>query len=427
MPSVTLSSLITVPADTISGVLSAAGDASRCCLRDWLRTVPDPRKKAGRWHPLEFVLALAVCAFTAAGHDSPSAIAEWSRDCARETLALLDGRPDPLTGRIWPPGERTFRRIFQKISAAAFNRALYSFLDAVQEEPPEDLPDVIRREREQRRAAAEAAEPGIPGLLPQAACDGKAVRGAVRPDGSRVHLMSAFQVNQKRTLAQHEADCKSNEIPELIPVLQEFNIKGMVITAGALHGQRDAAGKIDAMGGYYLQFIKGNQPSLAESIAARLIGTGDESAGESRAEEGKGHGRREKRSIRTAPASGIDWPKAGQVMRIRRDSGPAHGPWTSKETALAITNLPAELAGPRHLAVYARQHRGVENSLHYVRDVTFREDAHKTRTGNQPGAHAAIRNLVTGAFRKKGHANIAAGRRYYGRDDRRILELYGYA
>jgi hypothetical protein len=318
---------------------------SRCCLRDWLRTVPDPHKRAGRRHPLEFVPALAVCAFTAAGHDSPTAIAEWSRDCTRETLAMLDGRPDPLTGRIWPPSERTFRPILEKISAAAFNRALYSFLDAVQEGEPEDLPDVTGREREQRRAAAKAAGPGIPGPIEQAACDGKAVRGAVRPDGTRVHLMTAFRVSQKRTLAQHEVGSKSNEIPELIPVLQEFNISGMVITADALHGQRDAAEKIHAMGGYYLQFIKGNQPTLAESTAARLTGTGGEFADESWTGEGKGRGRRERRSIRTAPASGIDWPSAEQVMRIRRDSGTTHGPWEHREFALAITNLPADLAG----------------------------------------------------------------------------------
>ena len=64
---------------------------------------------------------------------------------------------------------------------------------------------------------------------------------------------------------------------------------------------------------------------------------------------------------------------------------------------------------------------------HWVRDVTFGEDlSQKTRTGNQPNAHAGIRNLVMGAFRRKGHADTAAARRYYGRDDQRILALYGY-
>jgi predicted transposase YbfD/YdcC len=405
----------------------SAGGASRCCLRNWLRLVPDPRGRAGRWHPLELVLALAVCAFTAAGHDSPTAIAEWARDCSQETLAALGGRTHPLTGRVRAPSARTFRRVLAKIDADAFNQALYDYLEVMPAAPPDSLPEVALREREQRRAAAEARKPGITGLLPHAACDGKTARGAVRPDGSRVHLLSAYHVTEKRTMAQREVDAKSNEIPELLPMLEGLGITGMVITIDALHAQRGTAQKIHDMGGYYIQFVKANQPSLMADIALRLTGTDHEFAGESWAEEGKGHGRREKRSIRTAPAEGAGWPEARQVLRIRRDAGPTCGPWESKEIALGITNLPENLAGPRHLAHYARRHWAVENEEHYVRDVTFREDAQKTRTGSQPNAHAGIRNLVTGAFRKKGHANIAAARRHYGRDDQRILTLYGYA
>lgn len=58
--------------------------------------------------------------------------------------------------------------------------------------------------------------------------------------------------------------------------------------------------------------------------------------------------------------------------------------------------------------------------------MTFREDSQKTSTGHLPNALATIRNLAIGAFRKRGHANMAAGRRYHGRDDRRTLELYEY-
>lgn len=228
-------------------------------------------------------------------------------------------------------------------------------------------------------------------------------------------------------MAQREVDAKSNEIPELLPMLEGLDIDGMVITMDALHGQRGTARRTDEPGGYYIQFVKASQPSLVEPVAARLAGTDGEFADEGWAQEGRGHGRRERHAIRTAPASGIDWPAARQAFRIRRDAGPAHGPWESKEIAPGITNLPADLAGPRHIATCARRHWAVENEEHYVRDVTFREDAQKTRTGNQPNAHAGIRNLVTGAFRKKGHANIAAARRYYGRDDQRILALYGYA
>jgi predicted transposase YbfD/YdcC len=404
-----------------------AGEPSRLCLREWLLLVPDPRKRAGRWHPLEFVLALAVCAFTAAGHDSPTAIAEWAAGCSREALLILGGRPDPLTGRVWPPSTRTFRRVFARIDADMLNQALYAFLEAMPAAAAEELPKVAQREREQRRAAAVAREPAVPGLLPQAAADGKTARGAVRPDGSQVHLLSAFHVTEGRVMAQREVGAKTNEIPELLPMLEELDLQDMVITADALHGQRETARKIrENLGAHYLLFIKGNQPSLLQAIMSRLTGTDKQFADTTWTDQGKGHGRREKRTIRTAPADGTDWPHAAQVLRIRRDAGPTRGPWESKEIAYGITSLPAALAGPRHLAIYARNHWAIENREHYVRDVTFREDAQKTRTGSQANAHAGIRNLVTGAFRRKGHANIAAARRYYGRDEERILALYGY-
>jgi hypothetical protein len=70
-----------------------------------------------------FVLAVAVCAFTAAGHDSPAAIAEWATGCSQPTLAALDERRDPWAGRIRPPGARTFSRVYGGIDAEAFNVA----------------------------------------------------------------------------------------------------------------------------------------------------------------------------------------------------------------------------------------------------------------------------------------------------------------
>ena len=421
-----LSSLINVPSGELSAVL-AADSAPRPCLREWLARVPDPRSPLGRWHPLEFVLALAVCAFTAAGHDSPSAVADWAAGCSQETLALLGGRRDPWAGLIRPPCERTFRRVFCKVDAGALNSALYSCLAALPSGPPVAFPAVTRHEREQRRAAA-ARKPAVPGLLEQAAADGKAVRGAARPDGSQVRLLSVFHVTGDRTLAQREVGAKTNEIPELAPTVEGLDLAGMVVTVDALHTQRETARLIcEDKDGHYLMIVKGNQPALLEQVMSALAGTDADFAQASWTETGKGHGRREKRSIRTAPADGIDWPHAAQVMRIRRDTGPTTGPWASKEIAYGITSLPAGLAGPRHLATYARQHWAIENREHYVRDKTFSEDAQKARTGNQPNAYAAIRNLVIGASRRAGFANIAHARRYYARDDQRILALYGYA
>ncbi len=88
------------------------------------------------------MLALAVCAFTAAGHDSPSAIAEWACGCTRDTLLALGGRACPLTGRLRSPSTRTFSRVLGKIDADALNRALCGFLEEMPVTPPGDLPDV---------------------------------------------------------------------------------------------------------------------------------------------------------------------------------------------------------------------------------------------------------------------------------------------
>ena len=421
---VLLSSLIDVPAGQC-GFPAAGDDASRRCLREWLARVPDPRSAPGRWYQLEYVLALAVCAFTAAGHDSPVAIAEWAAGCSQETLALLGGRRDLWARRIKAPSARTFSRVFAKIDAEAFNAAMHGYLDALDGVPARPLPQVTGHEREQRRAAETGPAPA--GLLPQAAADGKTMRGAVRPDGSQVHLLSVFDVTAGHARAQREVDAKTNEIPELEHVTAGLDLTGTVLTLDALHTQVETARRItEDEHGHYLMIIKGNQPSLLDAVHATLAGPDSDFAASTWAQHNTGHGRRERRSIRTAPATGIDWPHAAQLMRIRRDTGPTRGPWTHKEIAYGITSLPADLAGPRHLAHNARAHWGIENREHYVRDKTFGEDQQKVRTGNQPNAFAAIRNLVTGAFRHAGYANIAHARRWHGRDDQRILALYGY-
>lgn len=85
-----LSSLAGVCRDDLSATAAADGLA-RPHLRERLASVPDPRSLPGRRPPLEFVLALAVCAFTAAGHDFPSAIADWAAGCSQETLAKDNG------------------------------------------------------------------------------------------------------------------------------------------------------------------------------------------------------------------------------------------------------------------------------------------------------------------------------------------------
>jgi hypothetical protein len=99
--------------------------------------------------------------------------------------------------------------------------------------------------------------------------DGKAVRGPARPDGSRVHLLSTFDVGEGRALAQREVGAKTNEIPELAPCIRDLDLAGMVITLNALHTQRDAACLIaEVKGGHYLMIVQANQPGLLEQVTA---------------------------------------------------------------------------------------------------------------------------------------------------------------
>jgi hypothetical protein len=118
-------------------------------------------------------------------------------------------------------------------------------------------------------------------------------------------------------------------------------------------------------------------------------------AGASWAEQGKGHGRRERRAIRTAPADGIGWPHAAQVLRIRRDSGPTHGPWEHKEIAYGITSLPADLAGPCHLGIYARNHWAIENREHQASKTLRRFTTLRPRCGYGPRACWAWRQRLS--------------------------------
>src|SRR5262249_29859224 len=201
----------------------------------------------------------------------PEAIAEWAACCSQETMAALGGRRDSWTGRIRPPSVRTFSRIFARIDAEAFNAAVYGYLAALPSCPARELPALIRQGRDPRGAARPGREP--PGLLEQAAADGKTVRGAVRPDGGQVHLLSVFDVTTGTARAQREVAAKTNEIPELAPAIACLDLIGQVVTLNALHTQAETARHlVEDKHAHYLMIVKANQPSLLEAATNALAG-----------------------------------------------------------------------------------------------------------------------------------------------------------
>jgi len=126
-------------------------------------------------------------------------------------------------------------------------------------------------------------------------------------------------------------------------------------------------------------------------------------------------------SIWTASATGIDFPHATQVACIRRDVFDLGGVQLSKELALVL--IDADRAGPAQLHTHVREHWGIENKSHYVRDTTWREDHHNAYIGNGPYSMAILRNLALGLFRLNGIHKIKEAIEYICRDRNRALLL----
>ncbi len=125
-----------------------------------------------------------------------------------------------------------------------------------------------------------------------------------------------------------------------------------------------------------------------------------------------GHGRKETRTVKAvtvATPGGLGFPHAEQAVRITR-TRTIKGK-TTREAAYMVVSLPAEHAQPADLGTWARSEWHIENRVHYVRDVTLREDAHQAQTGNGPAVFATLRNTSIGYHRSNGETNIARATR----------------
>lgn len=127
--------------------------------------------------------------------------------------------------------------------------------------------------------------------------------------------------------------------------------------------------------------------------------------------------------MRVAPADGIDFPGAAQILRTVRYRSPTHGPRTSKEITFAITSLPPDQTGPEQLA-HAQQHHWSRETRHRILDVTFGEDACRARTGHAAQNLSTLRDLAISAHKTAGHANHAAARRHHTHSPEEVLALY---
>jgi len=137
------------------------------------------------------------------------------------------------------------------------------------------------------------------------------------------------------------------------------------------------------------------------------------------------HGRIELRALKAVTVNHLGFPHASQVVQVtRKTRDPATRRWRTM-TVYAITSLPFAQASPARRADLLRGHWAIENGLHWVRDVTFAEDASQLRTGAGPQVMACLRNLAIGALSHAGPVNLAAALRQHARDPTRPLITLG--
>lgn len=205
------------------------------------------------------------------------------------------------------------------------------------------------------------------------------MRGARTEERDAPHLLSCFTHHSKEVWAELAVGEKTNQIPEARKLLPTLPIKGRICTFDALPSHRQLWNLLRVKQAYPLFVVKGNEPTLQADLTTYFA---DPHAHFQQAETIDHHrGRIESRLIKVSQELccylQAEWPgisQVAQLTRTRTEKGK-----TSVEVVYLITMLSPGQAGPHDLLALVRGHWGIENSLHYVRDVTFAEDRSRIR------------------------------------------------
>ena len=370
-----------MPADNSGSACDDDGDLGAYrSLLECLEAVPEPRHRCGIRHRIAVVLAFAVAAVLA-GCDSVTAVTEWAADAPPQVLQALGARTGRRGLRV-PPSESTFRRVLRLLDAQAVAAAFGTWLNG----------QVLA-------GIADAATLII-------ALDGKTVRGAKAKDGKAPHLLAAMICGARAVLAQRDVDQKTNEITQVKPLLADVDITGALVTADALHVQKDTARHLveDKRADYLFTAVKDNQPALFAALDALDW----ENAPVAHTARDRGHGRDETRTLQVLPAPEGVFPHAAQAFLIERTVRDPHtGDLRSAVAALGITSRSRKRGGtPEVITAAARGHWDIE-ALHHVRDVTMREDAQRLRAGTSAQVMATLRNTAVAVLRLAGFTGTA--------------------
>jgi predicted transposase YbfD/YdcC len=370
-PLVSVSHAVT---DVVTNEAGEAALARVTALAAVFAQVNDPRKPKGIRHPIAAVLTVLTMALLCGARDFRQA-ADRVGELPQPLLEAAGARRHPVLGIRIPPGRDTLRRLAETLDAAVMDRLICTWLNTLLD-----------------------AHVGI-GL----ALDGKTVRNT-RPGtttGLDVQLFSAMRHDTAIVIAQVQVPADTTEVTQIAALLDPIDITGMAITADAAHPSHDTAAYLLQRKAGYVFTVKGNRPALLAAIAERLPAAVPATAAATSAEHRNGY--QITRTIWTAPADGVDFPGATQVFRIRRDTYAPDGQRVSKHILHGVTSLTCTAT---QIATHVRGHWGIENRVHWTRDVLLGEDAHHAYLGNVAHTMAALRNLAIALIRLAGHTRI---------------------
>lgn len=330
------------------------GDQDAVNLLRFFDDLPDPRSNVNRLHRLGDVIVIAICAVIATA-DGPTAIAHWAElneAWLRRHLALPNGIP----------GKDTFRRVLGLLPPAAFQQCFQQWLQTLQVSAGEDS-------KNKRHIAI----------------DGKALRRSHdRKNGlGPMHIVSAWASDFGISLGQVATEEKSNEITAIPQLLELIDVEDAIVTIDAAGCQKTIAAKIVEGKGDYVLALKGNQEKLFHDVEFLMLGhIRDDLVGcavSRHVEVEQGHGRLESRTYyqMTAPSylhGRSEWKglkTIGAAVRIYEENGVE-----KRDTRYYISSL---RRNGQQFAAAVRRHWGIENSLHWSLDMTYREDESRVR------------------------------------------------